>query len=108
MHRSSTLYGVSFGKDDAAMDAKQGFLDKVFLKTSFYHRVRTGQKFLVTGRKGSGKTAICLSLKNALEAEGKLLFLQHQNSYLCQKCSKLRVHRLMIKRDLRQVGDMCF
>jgi len=75
MQRSSTLYGVSFGKDDAAMDAKQGFLDKVFLKTSFYHRVRTGQKFLVTGRKGSGKTAICLSLKNALEAEGRTTIL---------------------------------
>ena len=71
MQPSSALYGVSFGKDDAAIEAKQGFLDKVFLKTSFYHRVRTGQKFLVTGRKGTGKSAICLSLKNALEKEGK-------------------------------------
>jgi energy-coupling factor transporter ATP-binding protein EcfA2 len=71
MQRSSALYGVSFGKDDAAMEAKQGFLKEVFLKTSFYHRVKAGQKFLVTGRKGSGKSAICLSLQTALEAEGK-------------------------------------
>jgi hypothetical protein len=71
MQRLSTLHGLSFGKDDAAMEAKQGFLDKVFLKTSFYHRVRTGQRFLVTGRKGTGKSAICLSLKKSLESEGK-------------------------------------
>ena len=71
MQRSLDLRNVSFGKDDAAIEARQGFLGKVFLKTSFYHRVRNRQKFLVTGRKGSGKSAICFSIKDALEAEGR-------------------------------------
>ena len=71
MQRSLDLCNVSFGKDDAAIEARQGFLGKVFLKTSFYHRVRNRQKFLVTGRKGSGKSAICFSIKDALEAEGR-------------------------------------
>jgi Cdc6-like AAA superfamily ATPase len=63
------LSDVSFGQDDATIEARQGFLGKVFLKTSFYNRVKSGQKFLVTGRKGSGKSAICFYLIDALNSE---------------------------------------
>jgi Cdc6-like AAA superfamily ATPase len=71
MNNLLNLSGISFGKDDATIEASQGFLGKVFLKTSFYNRVRSGQKFLVTGRKGSGKSAICFFLIDALNADGR-------------------------------------
>jgi hypothetical protein len=70
MQHLISLSDITFGKDDATIEARQGFLRKVFLKTSFYNRVRNGQKFLVTGRKGSGKSAICFYLIDALSAEG--------------------------------------
>jgi hypothetical protein len=69
------LYSVSFGKDDAAADANQGFLSKVFYKTSFYNRIKNGQRLLITGRKGTGKSATCIALKNVLESEGKRIIL---------------------------------
>ncbi|MBW4509965.1 MAG: hypothetical protein KME64_26145 [Scytonematopsis contorta HA4267-MV1] len=71
----SNLYSVSFGKDDAAADANQGFLSKVFYKTSFYNRIKNGQRLLITGRKGTGKSATCIALKNVLEGEGKRTIL---------------------------------
>jgi len=61
---------LTFGSDDAELDEKYGFLDKVFLKTSIYRRAKEGQRELLIGRKGSGKSAICLSLKKAFEKEG--------------------------------------
>lgn len=67
MSKLLNISDLDFGRDDANMEG--GFLGKVFLKTSFYNRVKKGNKFLVTGRIGSGKTAICISLKNALEQE---------------------------------------
>lgn len=71
MDYSLNLSTITFGKDDASIESKQGFLGKVFLKTSFYERIRKGEKFLVTGRKGIGKTAICISLQNSLEKENQ-------------------------------------
>jgi hypothetical protein len=61
---------LTFGSDDAELDEKYGFLDKVFLKTSIYRRAKEGQRELLIGRKGAGKSAICLSLKKAFEKEG--------------------------------------
>lgn len=61
---------LTFGSDDAELDEKHGFLDKVFLKTSLYRRAKEGQRELLIGRKGAGKSAICLSLKKAFEKEG--------------------------------------
>ena len=64
------LAKLTFGSDDAELDEKHGFLDKVFLKTSIYRRAKEGQRELLIGRKGAGKSAICLSLKKAFEKEG--------------------------------------
>ena len=61
---------LTFGNDDAERDAKQGFLSKVFLKTALYNRIKADQSELVIGRKGTGKSATCLILKNAFENEG--------------------------------------
>lgn len=61
---------LTFGSDDAERDVKHGFLDKVFLKTIVYHRIKEGRRELVIGRKGSGKSAICLMLRDAFDAEG--------------------------------------
>lgn len=83
------LSNINFGKDDATIEAKSGFLGKVFLKTSFYNRVKSGQKFLVTGRKGSGKSAICFYLIEALKSEKINTIFVNSRSL-----SKLRMQQL--------------
>jgi ABC-type multidrug transport system fused ATPase/permease subunit len=56
----SKLY---FGKDDAESDiARGGLLKQGFMKTHAYNEALSGSKTLVIGRKGSGKSAICLML----------------------------------------------
>lgn len=65
------LNKVQFGYDDAETEAKRGFLDKVYLKTLFFERVKKAEKTLVIGRKGAGKSALCLSLMQALKKEQK-------------------------------------
>ncbi|MGG6267533.1 P-loop ATPase, Sll1717 family [Leptolyngbya sp. AN10] len=70
MQHSINLSEINFGRDDATLEAN-GLLAKVFLKTSVYNRVKNGGKLLVTGRKGSGKSAICFYLIDALKAEGR-------------------------------------
>lgn len=70
------IFKLNFGSDDAELDEKYGFLDKVFLKTSIYIRAKNGQRELLIGRKGAGKSAICLTLKKVLESEGiKTVFI---------------------------------
>lgn len=56
-----------FGKDDAETDyTSSGLLKDGFLKTSLFNRIDSGRKRLVIGRKGSGKSAVCIMLHNHL------------------------------------------
>ncbi len=82
---------LTFGSDDAELDEKHGFLGKVFLKTSIYHRVRNSFRELIIGRKGSGKSAICLMLKNVLESEGVTTILITPDSLSQRKIEQLKI-----------------
>lgn len=81
---------LTFGSDDAELDEKHGFLSKVFLKTAIYHRVRKSVRELIIGRKGAGKSAICLMLKNALESEGVTTILVTPDSLSQHKIEQLK------------------
>jgi hypothetical protein len=74
---------LAFGSDDAERDAQRGLLDKVFLKTKIYERARDGTREIIVGRKGTGKSAICLTLKHVFENEGltAILVLPQALSY---------------------------
>jgi GTPase SAR1 family protein len=58
---------LDFGRDDA--ESEKEFLERVFLPTKLFERVKTNKKWLVLGRKGSGKTAVCLTLLRQLQDE---------------------------------------
>jgi hypothetical protein len=61
--RAFSLDDLYFGKDDAESDiAAGGLLRSGFLKTAAYQAVLKGRKSLIIGRKGSGKSAICVTL----------------------------------------------
>ena len=63
-----------FGKDDAESDmARGGLLAKSFLETSQYKDALIGRKWLILGRKGSGKSAICLKLASDLVGQASLI-----------------------------------
>jgi energy-coupling factor transporter ATP-binding protein EcfA2 len=67
-----TIQNLYFGKDDAETDfTGSGLLQGSFLKTSIYEQVKSRSKSLVIGRKGSGKSALCLMLKKELSKESK-------------------------------------
>lgn len=51
-----------FGRDDAEHDMADGLLREGFIPTTAYSEVITGRKNLIIGRKGSGKSAICMRL----------------------------------------------
>ncbi|MFI9811561.1 P-loop ATPase, Sll1717 family [Saccharothrix variisporea] len=51
-----------FGRDDAEHDMADGLLREGFLPTTAYSEVLSGRKNLIIGRKGSGKSAICMRL----------------------------------------------
>lgn len=60
MSRLGLLY---FGRDEAESDIGQGgLLREGFLRTAAYEAALKGRKRLVIGRKGSGKSAICMAL----------------------------------------------
>ncbi|MBD2439974.1 P-loop ATPase, Sll1717 family [Nostoc sp. FACHB-110] len=66
------IQNLYFGKDDAETDfTSSGLLQGSFLKTSIYEQIRSRSKSLVIGRKGSGKSALCLMLKKELDKEDK-------------------------------------
>ncbi|KPL80625.1 P-loop ATPase, Sll1717 family [Herpetosiphon geysericola] len=69
------IHSLIFGSDDAEFDQKNGFLSKVFLSTAVYERIKRYNKEVVIGRKGSGKSAICIMLKNALDEDGKVILI---------------------------------
>ena len=54
----STLKKLSFGQDSAESEIKS--LRYLYLPIPFYERLKDTKKWLVLGRKGSGKTATCL------------------------------------------------
>jgi hypothetical protein len=51
-----------FGRDDAEHDVADGLLRAGFLPTTAFTEVVAGRKSLIIGRKGSGKSAICMRL----------------------------------------------
>jgi hypothetical protein len=58
-----SLGNLYFGKDDAESDmAAGGLLERGFLPTSTFETVAHAKKSLIIGRKGSGKSAICVIL----------------------------------------------
>ena len=58
-----SIQNLYFGKDDAETDiTSSGLLRDGFLKTAIYETVKAGKKTLVIGRKGSGKSALCMML----------------------------------------------
>ena len=85
------LAELTFGHDYAERDAKQGFLSKVFLKTPLYNRIKNNQCELVIGRKGSGKSANCLILKDTFESEGSKVVLLTPESLSKQKIQALEI-----------------
>jgi hypothetical protein len=57
------LENLFFGKDDAETDiGRSGLLAASFLETAAYRNALQGKKWLVLGRKGSGKSAISLMI----------------------------------------------
>jgi len=56
------LARLYFGRDGAEHDLTDGLLRKGFLSTEAYQEALSGRKTLVIGRKGSGKSAICVRL----------------------------------------------
>ena len=58
---------LDFGSESA--ESEQKFLTKVFLPTPIFERIRGGQKHLVLGRKGAGKTAVCLTVYENLKQQ---------------------------------------
>jgi len=55
-----------FGRDDAESDITEGgLLREGFLRTAAYDAAVEGRKRLIIGRKGSGKSAICMTLASA-------------------------------------------
>ncbi|MEU7791369.1 hypothetical protein [Amycolatopsis sp. NPDC049159] len=51
-----------FGRDDAEHDMADGLLREGFVATTVYEEVLAGRKNLIVGRKGSGKSAICMRM----------------------------------------------
>lgn len=68
-----SIQKLYFGKDDAETDfTGSGLLKECFLKTGVYDLIKARKKTLVIGRKGSGKSALCLMLNRQLGSEVKL------------------------------------
>ena len=66
---SDILDRLHFGRDEAELDATAGgLLRSGFLETAAYRSALAGRKRLIIGRKGSGKSAICMML--AAEEDG--------------------------------------
>ncbi|MFF7469136.1 P-loop ATPase, Sll1717 family [Streptomyces sp. NPDC008092] len=57
------LARLHFGREDAERDVKDGLLLRGgFLPNAAYRAAVSGQKMLIIGRKGSGKSAVCMQL----------------------------------------------
>lgn len=67
MGSQAFMDNLDFGKESA--ESERRFLEKVFLPTPLFERIKRGQKQLVLGRKGTGKTAFCLRILDDLETQ---------------------------------------
>lgn len=57
------LARLHFGREDAERDVTEGLLLRGgFLPNAAYRAALTGRKMLIIGRKGSGKSAVCMQL----------------------------------------------
>jgi DNA-binding HxlR family transcriptional regulator len=59
---SSAVERLYFGHEDAERDMAKGLLGPGFVRTAAYEAAVSGRKMLIIGRKGSGKSAICMRL----------------------------------------------
>jgi hypothetical protein len=59
---SAVVERLYFGREDAERDMADGLLRAGFLRTAAYDAAVSGRKMLIIGRKGSGKSAICMHL----------------------------------------------
>ncbi|MFI5707163.1 P-loop ATPase, Sll1717 family [Kribbella sp. NPDC051620] len=73
MTEPPALHRLHFGYEDAERDIASGLLRESFISTPAYEAVMSGRKMLVIGRKGVGKSAICLRL--AAEHAGGTIFI---------------------------------
>lgn len=64
------LQKIDLGKDEAEQDQR---LHEYFLQTASYKNALSGQKTIIVGRKGSGKSAIFSLLQSELENLGNLV-----------------------------------
>ncbi|MCX4811796.1 hypothetical protein OG601_14375 [Streptomyces sp. NBC_01239] len=66
MADGALLAQLHFGREDAERDVQDGLLLRGgFLPNAAYRGALSGRKMLIIGRKGSGKSAICMRLKAA-------------------------------------------
>ncbi|MGI5398783.1 P-loop ATPase, Sll1717 family [Streptomyces sp. CA-135486] len=72
---NNTIEKLYFGRDDAEHDMADGLLREGFLPTTAYESVLSGRKILVIGRKGVGKSAICMRLTMGGERHGGTVLL---------------------------------
>src|SRR5262249_35792744 len=68
---ASIVNRLFFGRDDAEQDLVNGLLREGFLSTKAFEEALSGRKNLIIGRKGSGKSAICMRLTTAVEHTGR-------------------------------------
>lgn len=64
-----------FGRDDAENDFTDGLLRTGFLPTRAFEEASVGRKTLIIGRKGSGKSAICMRLTLSPEHAGRTILV---------------------------------
>jgi energy-coupling factor transporter ATP-binding protein EcfA2 len=64
------LKKIDLGKDEAENDER---LKEYFLKTESYHKALAGEKTIIIGRKGSGKSAIFKLLDDELSQKGDII-----------------------------------
>ncbi|MEU6649743.1 hypothetical protein ABZ904_09920 [Streptomyces sp. NPDC046900] len=59
---SAPVKRLYFGHEDAERDIASGLLRAGFVRTTAYDAALSGRKMLILGRKGSGKSALCMQL----------------------------------------------
>ncbi|UIX31727.1 P-loop ATPase, Sll1717 family [Streptomyces sp. GQFP] len=75
MADGSVLADLHFGREDAERDVTEGLLLRGgFLPNAAYRAAVSGRKMLIIGRKGAGKSAICMQLMaDSAHTTGKIL-----------------------------------
>ncbi|WRZ91409.1 hypothetical protein OHB54_21410 [Streptomyces sp. NBC_01007] len=75
MANEPVLAHLHFGREDAERDVADGLLLRGgFLQNAAYRAAVTGRKMLIIGRKGSGKSAVCMQLMaDGVHHDGKAM-----------------------------------